>query len=245
MNKQPHRTPPNPFSDGQFVVVDKPLGWTSFDVVNRFRWLLSKALGVKRIKVGHAGTLDPLATGVVVLCTGKYTKRIEEVQLMPKTYVATLRLGATTPSYDLETEVDGVYPYEHITSEMIHDALAAFEGPILQSPPLFSAVNVEGTRAYELARKGSDLELPPREVWIYELKLRKASLPEIELEVTCGKGTYIRSLARDLGQALGSGAHLTALRRTRVGDFGTENGLKPEEFQDYIEEILSQTTQED
>lgn len=240
MTKRHHETPPNPFSDGMFVVVDKPKGWTSFDVVNRFRWLLCRALGIKRIKVGHAGTLDPLATGLVVLCTGKYTKRIEEVQLMPKTYETTLHLGATTPSYDLETEVDSRHPYEHITEQMIREVLEGFVGSIRQVPPLFSAVNVGGTRAYELARKGSDLELPAKEVMIHDIKIKRVELPEVELEVTCGKGTYIRSLARDIGRALGSGAHLTMLRRTKVGSFDVEGGLVPEDFENYIQNRLNQ-----
>lgn len=232
--------PPNPFSDGMFVVVDKPLTWTSFDVVNRFRWLLCRALGIKRIKVGHAGTLDPLATGVVILCTGQFTKRIEEVQKLPKTYLATLQFGATTPSFDLETEVDGYFPHEHITEAKIEEVLPGFVGQINQIPPLFSAVNVQGKRAYELARQGVDHELPAKEITIHSIELERVTLPEVDLRVTCGKGTYIRSLARDLGTALGSGAHLTSLRRTKVGPFDVKDGLVPDEFERYIDGVLKE-----
>ena len=230
--------PRSSFDLGRRVVIDKPLRWTSFDVVNKFRYELSKALGVKRIKVGHAGTLDPLATGVVVVCTGKATKEIDEIQKGLKHYVTTLKLGETTPSFDLESEPDGVYPFEHITREMVEGALGAFVGEIDQVPPLFSAVNVGGTRAYKLARKGRETELEARRIYIEEIILTGFDLPSVTLEITCGKGTYIRALARDLGTALGSGAHLTSLRRTRVGDFTLTGAIQTEEIRSFIRKEL-------
>lgn len=232
--------PPNPFSEGMFVVIDKPYGRTSFDVVYRFRNLLSRALGVKRMKVGHAGTLDPLATGVVVLCTGKYTKRIEEVQQFHKVYYATLKLGETTPSYDLEKEVDATYPTEHITEEMVREVLEHFVGEIKQVPPLFSAVKVEGQRAYHLARKGKEVALTAKVIRIEEIELLSFEMPYLEIRVKCGKGTYIRSLARDIGEALQSGAHLTALRRTEVGEFRVEEAIKEEDFETFIQGQLEE-----
>lgn len=228
----------NPFSEGMFVVVDKPLEWTSFDIVNKFRYILCRKLGVKKIKVGHAGTLDPLATGVVVICTGKYTKRIEEVQLQEKVYTATIQLGATTPSFDLESEIDATYPTEHITKELVEEVLKQFVGEIDQVPPTFSAVKVDGKRAYEYARKGHDLELDAKRIKIHDIELLRYDLPSIEIKVTCGKGTYIRSLARDIGEALGSGGHLTALRREQVGEFTTEGAIGVEAFGDFIEKEL-------
>lgn len=226
--------PDNPFSDGMFVVIDKPYGRTSFDVVYKFRNTLSRALNVKRMKVGHAGTLDPLATGVVVICTGKYTKRIEEVQKQEKVYYATLKLGETTPSYDLEKEVDAKYPIDHITEEIVREVLTQFEGEIKQVPPIFSAVKVSGRRAYDLARKGKEVELEPKLVYIHEITLESFELPYITIKITCGKGTYIRSLARDIGEALNSGAHLTALRRTRVGEFRVEDAIGEDQFEEFI-----------
>lgn len=234
----------NPFSEGRFVVVDKPLRWTSFDVVNKFRYLLSKRLGIKRIKVGHAGTLDPLATGVVVLCTGKYTKRIEEVQQLQKVYSATITLGATTPTCDLESEIDATYPTDHITRERVEEVLRSFVGMISQVPPIFSAVKVDGNRAYQLARRGEEVELKAKEIRIDSIELLDYWLPEIEIRVTCGKGTYIRSLARDIGEALGCGGHLSALRRERVGDFVASEGVMIEGFEGYIEKILTEYKEE-
>lgn len=230
--------PPNPFSEGMYIVVDKPVGWTSFDVVNRFRRLVCKALGVRRLKVGHAGTLDPLATGVVVLCTGRNTKKIDEIQSLPKTYTTTIELGATTPSFDLEYPIDAVYPTEHITAELVNRVLDSFRGEIDQVPPAFSAVKVDGDRAYRLARQGIDITLTSKKVTIYDLEVESFALPQIGLKVVCSKGTYIRSLARDLGQALGSGAHLTALRRTRVGHFTLAESLKVEELAPFVEGVL-------
>lgn len=234
-----HEVPQNIFSDGTFVVVDKPLKWTSFDVVNKFRWLLCKKLGVKRLKVGHAGTLDPLATGVVVLCTGRYTKRIEEVQKLPKEYTATLKLGATTPSFDLESEEDATFSTEHITREKVEEVLKQFEGVIPQVPPIFSAVKVAGSRAYELARKGEGVELQAKEVRIDRIELLEYSLPYIRIRVVCGKGTYIRALARDIGRSLECGAYLTTLRRESVGEFRASEGIGVEQFEEYIEERMT------
>ena len=232
--KPQQERPKSSFDLGRYVVIDKPLRWTSFDVVNKFRYVLSKALGVRRIKVGHAGTLDPLATGVVVVCTGKATKTIDEVQKGLKHYVTTLKLGETTPSFDLESEVDARYPWEHITREVVEEALKTFEGEIDQIPPLFSAININGTRAYKIARKGEEAELPAKSIYIESIELTAFEPPLLTLEITCGKGTYIRALARDLGEALGSGAHLTELRRTRVGDFTLDGAIAPEEIESYI-----------
>ena len=236
--KSHEERPLSSFDLGRYVVIDKPLHWTSFDVVNKFRYVLSKALGVRRIKVGHAGTLDPLATGVVVVCTGKATKTIDEVQLGMKQYVTTLKFGETTPSFDLESEPDGTYPYAHITEESLKAVLNEFEGEILQVPPLFSAINVGGTRAYKLARKGVETELPPKKILVDRIRVVSFELPFVTLEITCGKGTYIRALARDIGRALGSGAHLTALRRTRVGDFTLEGAIAPQDAERFIIEEL-------
>lgn len=205
------------FISGEIIAVDKPLGWTSFDAVKRIRGAIQRRLHVRKFKVGHAGTLDPLATGVLIVCTGRATRRIEELQNGDKEYVATIRLGATTPSYDLETAIDREYPWDHITREMVEDALPAFTGKIMQVPPVFSAVKVEGKRAYDLARKGKEVSLKAKPLEIREMELLEFTPPEIRVRIVCSKGTYIRAIARDLGEALGTGAHLTALRRTRVG----------------------------
>ena len=197
---------------------DKPLGWTSFNLVNRVRGVLSRHLGVKKLKVGHAGTLDPLATGVMILCTGKNTKLIESFQYQTKEYVATIKLGATTPSFDLETEIDATYPHEHITRSLIEEVLPRFVGAIQQVPPAFSACKVNGTRAYKMARKGKEVELKAKELVIDEIELLDFTPPIAQIRVVCSKGTYIRALARDICEALDSGAHLIALQRTRVGD---------------------------
>lgn len=222
------------FKEGEILCFDKPLGWTSFKVVGHARYHLCRYLGVKKLKVGHAGTLDPLATGVVMVCTGKATRRIEELQAHTKEYVATLRLGATTPSYDLEHEIDAVYPTEHIDCPMVEEVLQRFVGEIEQIPPAFSACMVNGTRAYDLARKGQEVELKPKKLVIDEIELLDCSLPDITIRVVCSKGTYIRALARDIGQALQSGAHLTALRRTRVGDVRVEDCLDPLQFKEWV-----------
>ena len=205
------------FIGGEVLCIDKPLGWTSFDAVKRLRGALSRRLGLKKIKVGHAGTLDPLATGAMIICTGKATKRIDELQAGIKEYIATIALGATTPSFDLETEIDATYPTEHITEELVRSVLDRFTGAIQQIPPAYSACKVDGHRAYKLARKGHEVELKPKTLVIDEMELLSFSPTEITIRTVCSKGTYIRALARDIGQALGSGGHLTALRRTRVG----------------------------
>lgn len=207
------------FITGEILLIDKPLGWTSFDAVKRLRGALTRRMHVKKIKVGHAGTLDPLATGVMVICTGRATKRIDELQAGVKEYVATMALGATTPSFDLETEIDATYPTEHITRELVENVLGKFRGTIEQVPPAFSAVKVDGQRAYKMARKGKAPELKAKTLVIDDIELLDYAPGEIRLRIVCSKGTYIRALARDIGEALGSGAHLTALRRTRVGDF--------------------------
>lgn len=213
------------FIGGEIIAVDKPLGWTSFDAVKRLRGALLRKLGLKKMKVGHAGTLDPLATGVMVICTGRATKRIDELQAGVKEYEATLALGATTPSFDLETEVDATYPTGHITEELVRDVLARFVGAIEQLPPAYSACKVDGKRAYDLARKGREVELKAKTLVIDSIELLEYSPTQIRIRTVCSKGTYIRALARDIGTALGSGAHLTALRRTRVGDVGIADCL--------------------
>lgn len=225
------------FLAGQILAFDKPYEWTSFGLVAKVRWLLSRRMGGRKIKVGHAGTLDPLATGVMVICTGKATKRIEELQSGVKEYIATLRLGETTPSFDREHPVDAVYPTEHITESMILETLHRFEGEIMQVPPVFSACKVEGKRAYELARKGHDVELCAKPLRIDDIELTECRLEdhEITLRVVCSKGTYIRALARDIGQALQSGAHLTALRRTRVGNYTEADCFTLDSFEKWLE----------
>lgn len=206
------------FVEGEVLYFDKPLYWTSFKLVKLVRNTLSRKLKLKKIKVGHAGTLDPLASGVMIICTGKATKKIESFQYQSKEYIATLHLGATTPSFDQETEIDATYPTEHITREQVERVLASFVGTIKQVPPSFSACKIEGVRAYELARKGSDVELKAKELVIDEIELLEFNPIEIKIRVVCSKGTYIRALARDIGRALDSGAHLTGLIRTRIGD---------------------------
>lgn len=223
------------FKEGEILYFNKPLTWTSFAVVNKIRYQLCKKLGVKKLKVGHAGTLDPLATGVMILCTGKATKRIEELQYQTKEYIATIMLGATTPSYDLEKEIDATYPVEHITKELVEEVLKKFIGSIEQVPPVFSACKVEGARAYELARKGKEVNLKAKTLVIDEIELLECNLPEIKIRVVCSKGTYIRALARDIGEALDSGAHLTALIRTRVGEVTLDNCMEIEEFPEWLD----------
>ncbi len=226
------------FLTGEILPLYKPYGWTSFQIVSKVRYLLSRHHGVKRFKVGHAGTLDPLATGVLLLCTGKATKRIEELQNHTKEYVADLVLGATTPSFDMEHEINATYPYEHITHEMVLKTLKQFTGTIQQRPPLFSACKVDGKRAYKLARSGSDMELAPKQIQIDEIELLNFTPPKMTIRVVCGKGTYIRSLARDIGEALNSGAYLSRLERTRIGDVRIEDCIKPEDFQTWINKHL-------
>ena len=212
------------FIDGEVLYIDKPYRWTSFDVVKRVRGTLLRRMRMKRLKVGHAGTLDPLATGVMAICTGKATKLIDTLQAHTKEYVATIALGATTPSFDLETEIDARYPVEHITRELVESVLSQFKGAIEQVPPAFSACKIAGQRAYHIARKG-DVDIKPKTLVIDEIELLEFSPESIVVRVVCSKGTYIRALARDIGKALGSGGHLTALRRTRVGDINVEDCL--------------------
>ena len=222
------------FKAGEIICIDKPYTWSSFAVVNKVRYLLCRKMGVKKLKVGHTGTLDPLATGVMILCTGKATKRIEEFQYQTKEYVAHIRLGATTPSYDLEKPIDATYPTEHITREMIEQALRDLTGERLQAPPIYSAKKVEGVRAYEFARAGEEVELKKALINIYEMEILSLEMPHLKVRVRCSKGTYIRSLAHEIGQALDSGAHLTGLRRTRSGGFTAENGWKLENFMEKL-----------
>ena len=226
------------FVAGEVIAINKPYTWTSFQIVNKVRYQLSRVYGIKRFKVGHAGTLDPLATGVLLLCTGKATKRIEELQTQTKEYEAEIMLGATTPSFDMEHPGNATYPYEHITREMTEEVLKQFTGNIAQRPPLFSACKVDGKRAYDLARGGSDMELAPKQIRIDEIELLSFELPKIRIRVVCGKGTYIRSLARDIGEALGSGAYLTALARTRIGEYKLEECINIESFPEWLEKQL-------
>ena len=215
--------------EGEILYIDKPLHWSSFDAVKRVRGIMARRLKIKKMKVGHAGTLDPLATGVMIVCTGKATKRIDELQAHTKEYVATIALGATTPSFDLETEIDATYPTEHITREMVEEVLKKFTGRIEQVPPAFSACKIDGKRAYKMARKGKEVELKAKILVIDEIELLEYSQQSIVVRVVCSKGTYIRALARDIGAALNSGGHLTALRRTRVGDVKVEDCLSVEQ----------------
>lgn len=225
------------FITGEILLLDKPLGWTSFDAVKRVRGALTRRMKIKKLKVGHAGTLDPLATGVMVICTGRATKRIDELQAGVKEYVATLALGATTPSFDLETEIDATYPTEHITRELVMDTLSRFHGTIQQIPPAFSAVKIDGQRAYKMARKGQTPELKAKTLVIDDIELLDYAQDSITLRIVCSKGTYIRALARDIGEALGSGAHLTALRRTRVGDFSIDSCMSVDDAAEMIRNV--------
>jgi tRNA pseudouridine55 synthase len=229
------------FIEGEVLYFNKPLDWTSFDLVNRFRYKLSRRLNVKKIKVGHAGTLDPKATGVLILCTGRATKRIEEFQYQTKEYVATLKLGATTPSFDLEREVDQTFPVEHITREKVEQVLSTFVGTIQQVPPLFSACKIDGRRAYKIARKGRDVQLSAKTLVIDEIELLEYALPVVKIRVVCSKGTYIRALARDIGVALDSGAHLIALERTRIGNVTLDNCMSPDDVDDFLEKVIIKT----
>lgn len=228
------------FQEGEIICIDKPYRMSSFGALAHVRFLISKRLGVKRVKTGHAGTLDPLATGVLILCTGKATKRIDELQRHTKEYTATLQLGATTPSHDMEHEVDQTYPTEHITRELIAETLSKFIGTIEQIPPEYSACKVDGKRAYELMRKGKDVELKPKTLQIDDIELQDFNEENMQMtiRVVCGKGTYIRALARDIGKALGSGAYLTALRRTRVGDIRVEDCIKMDDFSLWLDKNM-------
>ena len=234
------------FKSGTILSFDKPLEWTSFGLVSKVRYLLCKHIGEKKLKVGHAGTLDPLATGVLIICTGKATKQIDTLQAKTKEYVATLQLGATTPSFDLETPVDATYPTEHISQDTIEQALTRFIGRIEQVPPSYSACKVDGKRAYDLARRGKEVELKAKVLVIDEIELQEFNPSNMQatIRVVCSKGTYIRALARDIGLALESGAHLTALRRTRIGDYRVEECHTMETFQQWLNTLPKETVQQ-
>ncbi|QZE16017.1 tRNA pseudouridine(55) synthase TruB [Halosquirtibacter laminarini] len=226
------------FKGGEVLTFDKPLEWTSFNVVGKIRYKVCRLLGVKKLKVGHAGTLDPMATGLMVLCTGKATKKIEQIQGTEKEYIADLKLGATTPSFDVETEEDAHFPTDHVDLEKIKSVIPQFLGEIDQTPPIFSAVKVNGRRAYDMARKGEEVELRSKKIFIKEIEVLDFKEQHLVLRVVCGKGTYIRSLARDFGKALESGAYLTALRRTRVGDFDVKDAYTIEAFCEMIDRAM-------
>ena len=218
------------FHTGEMILIDKELNWTSFDVVSKLRNSIKKKLNIKKIKVGHAGTLDPLATGLLIICTGKMTKRINEFSGLNKTYVGKMTIGSTTPSYDLETKPNVYYPTEHINKNLIIETAKKFVGKIDQKPPVFSAVKKDGVRLYKLARKGVKVEVEKREIIIHDFLISSINFPEVEFSLTCSKGTYIRSLAHDFGKELGSGAHLSELRRSSIGDYSVDNSLKLMEF---------------
>ena len=218
------------FKVGQILLIDKPLKWTSFQVVNKLRWAIKKKYNIKKIKVGHAGTLDPLATGLLIICTGKFTKKIDHFQAEKKEYTGTMTLGSTTPSYDLETEIDQQFPTDHISEAAIHETTSTFIGIQDQIPPLFSAIKKNGVRLYELARKGETTEIKSRKIKIESFEITKIKMPNIEFRVVCSKGTYIRSLANDFGKTLNTGAHLSSLRRTKIGDYEVDKAVTPEEF---------------
>ena len=222
------------FQNGQILLIDKSLHWTSFQAVNKMKWILKSKLGLKKIKIGHAGTLDPLATGLLLVCTGKFTKKIVELQGQAKEYTGTFFIGATTPSYDLETEVDHTFPTAHITEDLIKETTLQFLGEIDQKPPIFSAIKKDGIRLYEHARSGETVEIAFRKTTIHEFEISRIALPEVDFRVVCSKGTYIRSLAFDFGKSLQSGAHLIALRRTKIGDHNVKDALNITSFDDSI-----------
>lgn len=222
------------FLEGQILLIDKPYKWSSFQAVNAIKWALKKAFSLKKIKVGHAGTLDPLATGLLVICTGKKTKTIPEFQEMTKEYTGVFTFGATTPSYDMETEPDATFPVEHLTKEAIEQKAIEFTGEIMQQPPVFSALKKDGKRLYEYARSGKDVEVPSRRIYIEAFEITRVELPEVSFRVVCSKGTYIRSLAHDFGKALGSGAYLSALKRTKIGSFHVNKAISPEQFKERL-----------
>jgi len=224
------------FLEGQILLIDKPLTWSSFQAVNKLKYVLKRKYDLpKKFKIGHAGTLDPLATGLLIICTGKFTKKITEIQAQTKEYTGTIVLGATTPSYDMETEVDATFPTEHINEALILETTKQFLGEIDQKPPVFSAIKKDGKRLYEHARAGEEVEIASRKTTIFEFEITRIALPEIDFRVQCSKGTYIRSLAFDFGKALQSGGYLSVLRRTKIGDYSVENGITPEAFEKTLE----------
>lgn len=222
------------YKEGQLILIDKPLEWTSFQVVNKVRWLIKQHFKLKKIKVGHAGTLDPLASGLLILCAGKFTKKIDTYQAQEKEYTGTITLGATTPSYDLETEIDQTFDISGITSEKIKKTTLQFVGEIQQRPPIFSALKKEGKRLYEFARAGEEVEIPKRTIHISAFEITNIDLPNVDFRVACSKGTYIRSLAYDFGKALNNGGHLSALRRTKIGDYSVEDAISIEAFEEQL-----------
>ncbi|KEZ92622.1 tRNA pseudouridine(55) synthase TruB [Nonlabens ulvanivorans] len=229
----------NPYQIGQVLLIDKPLGWSSFQVVNKIRWLIKQEYGIKKIKVGHAGTLDPLASGLLIICTGKETKNIHVYQAQEKEYTGTITLGATTPSYDLETEIDNRFPLNDITEELLVKTTSQFTGDIMQKPPIYSAIKKDGKRLYELARAGETTEIKERQVNVQAFELTKIKLPKVDFRIECSKGTYIRSMAHDYGKALNNGGHLSALRRTAIGNYRVESAISLEEFEADFKNIES------
>lgn len=223
------------FQEGQVILIDKPLHWTSFQAVNKMKWALKSKLGLKKIKIGHAGTLDPLASGLLLVCTGKFTKRIPELQGQEKEYTGTFYIGATTPSYDLETEIDQTFPTQHITEDVIRETTQQFLGEIDQKPPIFSAIKKDGKRLYEHARAGETVDIASRKTTITEFEITRIAMPEVDFRIVCSKGTYIRSLAYDFGKAMQTGSHLTALRRTKIGNYTVANALPVMAFVDSID----------
>jgi len=228
---------PSLFEEGQVLLFNKPLYWTSFDLVNKVRIIIRSNLGIKKIKVGHAGTLDPLASGLMIICTGRNTKRIDEFRDLDKEYIATVHLGATTPSFDLETEADTLYPTEHVTEDLVNEVLTGFIGDQLQMPPIYSAKMIEGKRAYEYARKGIEKRLEPVKISFREIELLSYNLPEIRIRVLCSKGTYIRSFANDIGKALKCGGYLSALERTAIGNYKVSQAYDIEKFQEFVTQL--------
>lgn len=227
------------YLNGQVLLIDKPLKWSSFQAVNKLKYTLINKLGLpKKFKIGHAGTLDPLATGLLIVCTGKFTKNISEIQGQAKEYTGTFYIGATTPSYDLETEIDQTFSTEHLNDALIHETKKQFLGEIDQKPPIFSAIKKDGKRLYEHARAGEDVEIAFRKTIIYEFEITRIELPEVDFRVVCSKGTYIRSLAFDFGRALNSGSHLTALRRTKIGDYDVKNAIDVTLFEEHLDKAL-------
>ncbi len=223
------------FTNGKVILIDKPLTWSSFQAVNKLKFVLKRKFNLsKRFKIGHAGTLDPLATGLLIICTGKFTKSINEIQAQEKEYTGTIKLGETTPSYDLETDVDKTFPTAHITEALLKETLLQFTGEIMQKPPVFSAIKKDGKRLYEHASAGEEVEIEARKTTIYEFELTRIELPEVDFRVKCSKGTYIRSLAYDFGKALNSGGHLTVLRRTKIGNYSVEDAISPTDFEKQI-----------
>jgi tRNA pseudouridine55 synthase len=227
---------PEDYLNGQILLIDKPLKWSSFQAVNKLKYLLINKVGLpKKFKIGHAGTLDPLASGLLLICTGKFTKRISELQGQAKEYTGTFHIGATTPSYDLETEIDQTFPTEHIDEVLIHETVKQFLGEIDQKPPIFSAIKKDGVRLYEHARAGETIEIASRKTTIHEFEITRIALPEVDFRVVCSKGTYIRSLAYDFGKAMNSGSHLTVLRRTKIGDYDVKNAIDITHFEQSLD----------